>query len=145
LPYGTLITGLDASAENWWFDSTLPCPIPYAHTIAYITFPTRRIPHMPIITADIVQYRGTEGPMRDERIGHLYNIADTFEDLKKAVSIHMQGLRRSTGLDWTIEPDEETWLAQARKQAIWRYGYEIRNSVTDDWFWVVAFPGIIPR
>lgn len=100
---------------------------------------------MPIITADMVQYRGTEGPMKDEYIDIRYDIADTFEQLDKAIRYHMKGLRESTGLDWTIEPDEDTWLAQARNQITWRYGYEIRNSVTDDWFWVVAFPGIIPR
>jgi hypothetical protein len=99
---------------------------------------------MPIITADIVQYRGTIGPMKDEHIGIRYNIADTFEELKKVLSLHLQGLRESTGLDWTIELDEDTWLRQVRKQVIGRYGYEIRNSVTDDWFWVVAFPGGIP-
>ena len=58
---------------------------------------------MPIITADIVQYRGTIGPMKDEHIGIRYNIADTFEELKKVLSLHLQGLRESTGLDWTID------------------------------------------
>jgi len=99
---------------------------------------------MPIITADICRYKGTVGPMKDEHMGIRRNIADTFEELNKVLNLHIQGLCESTGLDWTIELDEDTCLRQDRKQVIGRYGYEIRNSVTDDWFWVVAFPGGIP-
>jgi len=87
--------------------------------------------------ADMIRYKGGDGTSGDDWQGILENFASTPSELKSRINYHLKEIRRSTGLDWDIVPDKDTYLNV--------YSFDIRNSVTDDWFWVVIMPEIIPR
>ena len=94
---------------------------------------------------DIVRYKGGDGTRTKDWRGIAKNIASTRSEFESAISQWMQRLRRKTGWDWDIEPSEDTRLALAGKTIAFTLTYEVRNSVTDDWFRVVIMPEIIPR
>mgnify|MGYP003108460441 CR=1 FL=1 len=91
---------------------------------------------------DIVRYKGGDGTRTKDWRGIEKNIASTRSEFESVINQWMQRLRKKTGWDWNIEPNEDTRLALAGKAITSTLIYEVRNSVTDDWFLVfVMFEG----